>query len=190
MSPSGEGQQGSIGRVRPLGLVHAESDVGKRKSDLTLIELVVIVAVAACSAFLLSARFSNAGRLKAHLKSYLHSATNEPIDSHDNDQVMVRIMRGMDPLTSDRDIEAVLDILLDYDATDNQASGVAEELLAKYKDATLTHVRRRDKLLHDPEHYRCSRLHYLLARMGEKPAADKSKDGNANEPLSEPICPP
>lgn len=166
-----------------MGIVHAEGDVGKRRSDLTLIELVVIVAVAACGAFLLSARFSNAGRLEAHLKSYLRSATNEPIDSHDNDQAMVRIMRGMEPLTSDREIEAVLDILLDYDATDNQASGVAEDLLAKHKNATLTHVRQRDKLLHDPEHYRCSRLHYLLTRMGEEPA-------NTSEPLPEPICPP
>jgi hypothetical protein len=46
---------------------------------------------------------------------------------------MVRLMYGMEPLTAEGDIEAVLDIYLDYDATDNRAAAVAEELLVQYR---------------------------------------------------------
>ena len=76
---------------------------------------------------------------------------------------MVKLMCKMEPLASERDIQAVLNVALLYDAIDNKASSVARELLVKYRTWALPIVHRRLQSDLNPNEVR-----YLLAQMGEK----------------------
>lgn len=118
-----------------------------------------IVMIVGIVAIVLSS-CSDADRLRARLNSYL-STGGEPIDSTENDQSMVKLMHKMEPLTAEEDIEAVLDVALYYDATDNEASSLARQLLIKYKSSTLPTVRSRLDSALNPEHVR-----WLLKDMG------------------------
>ena len=116
-----------------------------------------------CVTLILLAGCANAGRLNARLNNYHATATNEPIDSPGNDREMVKLMCKMEPLTAERDIQAVLNVALLCDATDNKASSVARELLVKYRTWALPIVQRRLQSDLNPNEVR-----YLLAQMGEK----------------------
>ena len=75
--------------------------------------------------------------LRHGLDAYLASATNEPIDDKDN---MARMRMAVEEIRREKLVDAVpvlLDVFLQYDATDNDVAGLARETLVEFGPKSL-----------------------------------------------------
>ncbi len=88
--------------------------------------------------------------LRRALYTYMVGPGHEPIDGRENSVRILLLLKTIEPLDCPEKINVALDVFEYYDATDNDASGYAGEILVKYGKATLPFVRDRLKLALNP----------------------------------------
>ena len=77
------------------------------------------------------------------LDRYTAGSMHDPIDTPENEARIVGLLSKLVPLEGEAEIDAVLNVFLSYDATDNAASTRAREMLVDCGAAALPLVRAR-----------------------------------------------